>query len=264
MEDGAMGKLVRLEISEGVGVIRLDRPSVNAFSSEMLKDLAEAVAEARRSGEVRAVVIWGGDRVFSAGADVKELASMRPEAAARFGGRIKKTFQAVAELPKVTIAAVNGYALGGGCELALAADFRLAASDARLGQPEILLGIIPGAGGTQRLPRLVGVARAKDLIYTGRPVSAEEALGMGLVDAVHPREELFAAAVTAARAFARGPRLALAAAKAAIDDGLGTDLPSGLAAEQAAFLGLLATQDWKIGAHSFLEQGPGKADFVGG
>ncbi len=259
-----MGKLVRLEVSEGVGVIRLDRPPVNALGLEMLEDLAEVTAEARRSDEVRAVVLWGGDRVFSAGADVKELASMDAGATARFGRQIGEIFQAVAELPKISIAAINGYAVGGGCELALTADFRFAASDARLGQPEVLLGIIPGAGGTQRLPRLVGVARAKDLIYTGRLVGPEEALRMGLVDAVHASGEIFEAAMSAARAFARGPLLALGAAKAAIDGGLGTDLGSGLAIERAAFGGLFATQDWSIGARSFLQDGPGKAKFVGG
>ncbi|MGH2733183.1 MAG: enoyl-CoA hydratase/isomerase family protein [Actinomycetota bacterium] len=258
-----MGRFVRLEISEGVGLIRLDRPPVNAFDPEMLEDLGEVVDEARRRDEVRAVVIWGGDGVFSAGADVRELASMGTGATARFGLRIEETFRAVAELPKITIAAINGYALGGGCELALTADFRFADCDARLGQPEILLGIIPGAGGTQRLPRLVGVGAAKDLIYTGRLVGAEEALGLGLVDAVHASGEVNEAATSAARAFARGPLLALGAAKAAIDGGLGTDLQSGLAAEQRAFAGLFATRDWKIGARSFLENGPGRAEFVG-
>jgi enoyl-CoA hydratase/carnithine racemase len=259
-----MGKPVRLEVSEGVGILQLNRPPVNALSLEMLEDLAAVAAEVRSSTEVRAVVLSGGPRVFSVGADLKQLASMDPGAGVQFGSRIQEIFRILAELPKVTIAAINGYALGGGCELALAADFRFAANDAKLGQPEILLGLIPGAGGTQRLPRLVGVARAKDLIYTGRLVDAGEALAMGLVDAVHAPGTVDEAAMAAARTFARGPLVALSAAKSAIDGGLGADLDSGLARERATFGGLFATQDLKIGIQSFLEKGPGKAQFVGG
>jgi enoyl-CoA hydratase/carnithine racemase len=159
------------------------------------------------------------------------------------------------------VAAVTGYALGGGCELALCADVRIAAEDARLGQPEILLGLIPGAGGTQRLARLVGPSRAKDLIFTGRMVGAAEALAMGLVDKVVPAAEVYGAAHDWAARLARGPALALRAAKQAVDAGLETDLDSGLALERALFTGLFATADRETGMRSFVEHGPGKAQF---
>jgi enoyl-CoA hydratase/carnithine racemase len=160
------------------------------------------------------------------------------------------------------IAAVTGYALGGGCELALAADFRVSADNARFGQPEILLGIIPGMGGTQRLPRLVGPAKAKDLIFTGRFVDAQEALEIGLVDAVVPPADVYGAARAMAEKFAKGPALALAAAKAAIDSGLDGDLTSGLRLESHLFASVFATEDSRIGIASFVEHGPGKAVFT--
>jgi len=176
---------------------------------------------------------------------------------------MQETFTLVEEIPKVTIAALTGYALGGGCELALAADLRFAAEDAKIGQPEILLGIIPGAGGTQRLPRLIGPSRAKDLIFSGRHVRADEALRLGLVDAVHPPGALYAKAVEAARAYARGPTQALRAAKIAIDRGARTDIGTGLAIEREVFCDLFFTEDQREGMRSFVESGPGKATFEG-
>jgi len=169
----------------------------------------------------------------------------------------------VAKIPKPVVAAVNGYALGGGLELALCADFRVAGESARLGQPEILLGIIPGAGGTQRLPRLIGPARAKDIIYTGRFVPAPEALEIGLVDRVVPDAETYQAARGLVARYATGPALALRAAKQAIDDGLETDLDTGLEIERLHFTGLFATEDQRAGMRSFIENGPGKATFTG-
>jgi enoyl-CoA hydratase/carnithine racemase len=167
----------------------------------------------------------------------------------------------VARIPKPVIAAVTGFALGGGCELALAADFRISADDAKWGQPEILLGIIPGMGGTQRLPRLVGPAKAKDLILTGRFVDAQEALEIGLVDAVVPAAEVYQTARAMAAKFAKGPALAMAAAKAAIDGGLDTDLANGLRLESHLFASVFATADAATGLRSFIENGPGKAVF---
>jgi enoyl-CoA hydratase/carnithine racemase len=176
---------------------------------------------------------------------------------------MQNVFTLVEEIPKVTLAAVNGYALGGGCELAMCADFRFAAETAKFGQPEIQLGIIPGAGGTQRLPRLVGAARAKDLIFSGRHVTAEEALAMGLVDRVLPPDEVYPTAVEAARAYATGPRVALRSAKLAINWGARGNLPAGLVIEREAFIELFATEDQKAGMRSFAERGPGKATFSG-
>ena len=170
---------------------------------------------------------------------------------------------AVAAIPKPVVAAITGYALGGGLELALAADFRIAGEGARVGQPEIQLGIIPGAGGTQRLARLVGPARAKDLIFTGRMVKAAEAHAIGLVDQVVPDAEVYQAAVGMMKRYASGPALALRAAKQAIDSGLGVDLATGLEIERVQFAALFGTEDQRAGMRSFLENGPGKATFTG-
>jgi enoyl-CoA hydratase/carnithine racemase len=180
-----------------------------------------------------------------------------------WGRELQDSFRAVARIPKPVIAAVTGYALGGGYELALCADFRVLGASAKIGQPEIQLGIIPGAGGTQRLARLVGPARAKDLVFTGRHVGAEEALEMGLADAVVPDDEVHDTAVAMARKFAAGPPRALAAAKRAIDEGLDGSLDEGLTLETRLFAELFGTEDQKIGMQSFLENGPGKAQFSG-
>ncbi|MFG1811999.1 enoyl-CoA hydratase/isomerase family protein [Streptomyces sp. NPDC049040] len=252
---------VTLEVDEGVGTIRLDRPPMNALDSATQDRLREVAREAAARPDVRAVVLWGGEKVFAAGADIKEMQAMSYEDMVDRSGPLQEAFTAVARIPKPVVAAVTGYALGGGCELALCADIRIAAEDARLGQPEILLGLIPGAGGTQRLARLVGPSRAKDLIFTGRMVGATEALSIGLVDQVVPASEVHARALAWAGRLARGPAYALRAAKEAVDAGLETDLDSGLALERALFAGLFATADRETGMRSFIEQGPGKAEF---
>ncbi len=177
--------------------------------------------------------------------------------------RLQDSFTAVARIGKPVVAAITGYALGGGLELALCADFRVAGEGARLGQPEILLGLIPGAGGTQRLPRLVGPARAKDIVFTGRFVGAAEALAIGLVDKVVPDGEVYQAARDLVGRFASGPAVALRAAKQAIDEGLDADLDTGLEIERLQFAGLFATEDARTGMRSFVENGPGKASFAG-
>jgi enoyl-CoA hydratase/carnithine racemase len=258
-----MGEFVRLEVEDGVGTIRLDRPKMNAINEELTRDLAEATREASARDDVGAVVIWGGDRIFAAGADVNMMLDMTPQQAMPMIAGLQETFNQVEEIPKVTIAAINGYALGGGCELALCADFRFAADDAKIGQPEIQLGIIPGAGGTQRLPRLVGPARAKDLIYSGRHLVSEEALQFGLVDRVYPASEVYQRAVEEARRYAQGPRAALRAAKVAINWGARGDFRSGIVLEREVFADLFSTEDQKTGMRSLLEHGPGKATFAG-
>ncbi len=171
--------------------------------------------------------------------------------------------RSLAGLPKPTVAAITGYALGGGCEVALACDFRVVADDARLGQPEILLGIIPGAGGTQRLARLVGPAKAKELVFSGRFVGAAEALAIGLADEVVPPGEVYAAARARVARFVGGPAYALRAAKEAIDRGVEVDLETGLEIERMLFSALFATRDRAVGMRSFVENGPGKATFEG-
>ncbi|WP_055698075.1 enoyl-CoA hydratase/isomerase family protein [Streptomyces silaceus] len=251
-----------LEVDEGVGTIRLDRPPMNALDIATQDRLKELAAEATRRDDVRAVVIHGGEKVFAAGADIKEMQVMDHAAMIARSGALQDSFTAIARIPKPVVAAVNGYALGGGCELALCADFRIAADNAKLGQPEILLGLIPGAGGTQRLSRLIGPSKAKDLIFTGRQVKADEALAIGLVDRVVPAAEVYEQAHAWAARLAQGPAIALRAAKESIDAGLQTDLDTGLAIERTWFAGLFATEDRERGMRSFVEEGPGKAKFL--
>jgi len=259
-----VGEFVNLEVSEsGVGTIRIDRPKLNPLNAQVAAELDGCVAEARSKESVRAVVLWGGERVFAAGADIKELGSHGAVDMLRYIGDFQAVFTRLEQLPKVTIAAINGFALGGGCELTLACDIRIAADDAQFGQPEILLGVIPGAGGTQRLPRIVGVARAKELIYSGRFVKADEALSIGLVNEVVPAADVYARSVTLAERYAAGPTFALAAAKAVIGNGIDSDMTTGLLLERQAFASLFATEDQTIGMESFIENGPGKAKFVG-
>ncbi|GAB7003992.1 enoyl-CoA hydratase-related protein [Nocardioides sp. AN3] len=256
-------ELVRLEVEDGVGTIRLDRPKMNAISFAVQAELEAVAQEAAAREDVKAVVLYGGERLFAAGNDVKEMAELSFADMVAHGDSVQAATTAVARIPKPVVAAVTGYALGGGCELALAADLRFAADDAVLGQPEILLGLIPGAGGTQRLARLIGPSRAKDLIYTGRFVKAEEALAIGLVDRVVPAADVYAEAVAWARQFATGASYALRAAKEAIDQGLEVDLATGLEIEKIRFAAVFGTEDARTGMASFVENGPGKAVFRG-
>ena len=253
---------VNLEVAEGVGTLRLDRPPMNALNVATQDRLRELAEEAGRRDDVRAVVLYGGEKVFAAGADIKEMQPMDHTAMVLRARALQDAFTAVARIPKPVVAAVTGYALGGGCELALCADFRIAADNAKLGQPEILLGLIPGAGGTQRLSRLIGPSKAKDLIFTGRMVKADEALVLGLVDRVVPAADVYTEAHAWAAKLAQGPALALRAAKESIDAGLETDLETGLAIERNWFAGLFATEDRERGMRSFVEEGPGKAKFL--
>jgi enoyl-CoA hydratase len=255
--------------TDGVAVLRIDNPKVNALSTELLRQL-ESAAESLREHPPGAVVVTGGERIFAAGAEISEFRSTddpdqvisRTEAE-RIGQHFLRALNAVADIPRATIAAISGFALGGGCELALACDFRIASEKAKLGQPEILLGIIPGGGGTQRLARLVGPAKAKDLIFTGRQVRADEALAMGLVDEVVPHEEVLDCALAKAAELARGAVVAQGMAKRAIDRGLDITLNGGLDLEQQLFAEVFTTEDARIGVQSFLEHGPGKATFQG-
>ncbi|MGS2640732.1 enoyl-CoA hydratase/isomerase family protein [Streptosporangium sp. G12] len=255
-----MGEFVRVEAADGVATIRLDRPKMNALNRQVQLEIAECARQVDADDDVYAVVLYGG-KVFAAGADIKEMAGMSYADMAVHSQVLQDCFTAVARIGKPVVAAVTGYALGGGCELALCADVRIAGESAKLGQPEILLGIIPGAGGTQRLPRLVGPARAKDLIFTGRHVSAAEALSIGLVDRVVPDDDAYTEALAYAARFAGGPALALRAAKKAVDRGLETDLDTGLEIERLQFSGLFATDDAGIGMRAFSERS--KAEFTG-
>lgn len=258
-----MGEFVGLEVADGVGTIRLDRPKMNAISFQVQAELRAAAAEASERDDVKSVVLYGGERVFAAGNDVKEMAELSYADMVTLSGSIQSAVTAVAAIPKPVVAAITGYALGGGCELALAADVRFAADNATLGQPEVLLGIIPGAGGTQRLSRLVGPSKAKDIIFTGRFVKADEALAIGLVDRVVPAESVYDEAVAWAGQFSGAASLAVRAAKESIDRGLELDLTSGLEIERLQFAALFATEDRSTGMQSFVDNGPGKARFGG-
>lgn len=257
-------EFVRLEVADGVGTIRLDRPkAMNAISIQVQDELRLAAAEVTERADVRAVVVWGGERVFAAGNDVKEMSTMSYTDMVDRVGALQDAVNSVARIPKPVVAAVNGYALGGGCELALAADVRFAADNAVLGQPEVLLGITPGAGGTQRLPRLIGPSKAKDLLFTGRFVKADEALAIGLVDRVVPAADVYSEALAWAATFATAAPYALRAIKETVDRGLEVDLETGLSIERQAFSGVFATEDRATGMASFIENGPGKATFGG-
>jgi enoyl-CoA hydratase/carnithine racemase len=247
-----VGEFVRLETNDGIGTIRLDRPPMNPLNTQVQEELRAAAQAAAADPEIRAVIVYGGGKVFAAGADITEFTTTSYQQMAVRAAQLSGAFDAVAKIPKPVVAAVTGYALGGGCELALACDWRVVAEDAKLGQPEIRLGLIPGAGGTQRLARLVGPARAKDLVFSGRMVEAEEALRIGLADRVVPAAQVYEAAVELVRPYTSGPALALRAAKLAIDGGLGMDLASGLAWESQLFAGLFATDDRVEGTTAFV------------
>jgi enoyl-CoA hydratase/carnithine racemase len=258
-----VGEFVRLEVEGAVGTIRLDRPKMNALNAQVQEEIRDCAIEATARDDIRAVVLYGGERVFAAGADIKEMKDMSYVDMLARAGNLQECFLKVARIPKPVIAAVNGYALGGGCELAMCADFRVVADNAKLGQPEILLGVIPGAGGTQRLTRLVGPAKAKSITFTGRFVEADEALAIGLADAVVPAADVYPHAVEMASSYAGAAAVAIRAAKKAIDEGLEMDLDAALRLESTLFAGLFATEDRAIGMASFVENGPGKAQFLG-
>ena len=256
-----MAEFVSVEVSNGVATLQLDRPPMNALCLQMQREIKAAAQEISARSDVGAVVLYGGPKVFAAGADIKEMLGMTYQDMVRAGVGLQDAFTAVASIPQPTIAAITGYALGGGCELALCCDLRITADDALLGQPEIRLGIIPGAGGTQRLPRLVGVSRAKELILTGRNVTAEEAERIGLVNSVVPAADVYTAALEQAGRLARGPALALRAAKKSVDLGIETDLATGLEIERIHFAGLFATDDRAIGMQAFVDKT--KPEFTG-
>ncbi len=249
---------------EPIATVQINRPDVlNALNEEVLDELVKELTALDNDDAIRCIVLTGNERAFAAGADIKEMQPMSYTDMVDRSGALQAAFIAIARIPKPTVAAITGYALGAGCELTLACDFRVAADNARLGQPEVLLGVIPGAGGTQRLSRLVGPARAKDIIFTGRFVSAQEALQIGLVDEVVAPEEVYPAARRRVERYVGGPAYAIRAAKEAIDRGLEVDLETGLEIERMQFVGVFATRDRDLGMAAFVDHGPGKAKFEG-
>ncbi len=241
---------------DGVAQVTINRPEkLNALNRETLEDLGHAFTRVAGEAALRGLVVTGsGEKAFVAGADINELAAMEPLAAREYAAFGQGVFRQLETMGKPSVAAVNGYALGGGLELALACTVRFAAPDARFGQPEVKLGMVPGFGGTQRLPRLVGRGRALDLLLSGEPVGAEDALRMGLVNAVAPREELAAfARAWLAKVIANGP-VAVSLAMEAVDTGLDSGLEEGLRFEAAAFGLAAATRDSREGTRAFLEK----------
>jgi len=263
VEEEIMGEFVRLESDKasGVATIRIERPPMNAISKQLATELSEVAGELSRSSEVGSVVLWGGPKIFAAGADIKEFPAIqdKPEAI-EFSTHLHNALLSLENLPQITISAVNGYALGGGCELSMATDFRFAGENAVFGQPEVLLGILPGAGGTQRLMRLVGITKAKEINYSGRQVKADEALDIGLVSGVFSDEDCYPEAIKAAEIYAKGPK-SLQYIKRSMMEGLALPLQDAIKVEAEAFGDCFETEDRLIGVQSFLEHGPGKADF---
>lgn len=265
-------ELILTEVqADGVAIITLNNGKVNALSVELLTELQQAATALSSDASVRAVVITGNGRAFAAGADITQFAQGPSEGEFGLSSRERITqigeaflgaLNAVAALPCPSIAAVSGVALGGGCELALACDFRLAGTSARFGQPEILLGIIPGGGGTQRLSRLVGSSVAKELIFSGRMILADEALRIGLVNRIVEPDQVLPEATVWAQSLAAGPQHALRLAKSAIDQGLEGPLADGLLLEQELFVQSFETPDAAVGVQSFLSDGPGHANFA--
>jgi enoyl-CoA hydratase/carnithine racemase len=249
-----MAEFVRLEVEDGVGVIRLDRPPANAIDLQLGLELGDAIREAESRDDVGAIVLWGGRAIFAAGADIKAMAEWGPEEVRPSVDALGAACDLLESIGTISIAAVNGFALGGGMELALAADLRYLAEDAAVGQPEIRLGVIPGAGGTQRLARLVGPGRARELVYSGRRVAAAEALALGLAERTAPPDEVLELAVADAGTFADGPREALAAAKAAIRAAIETPGAAGVARERELFLALFGSHGQREGMRAFLEK----------
>ena len=249
-----MGAPVSLEVSDGVALVRLDSPPANAIDFAMGRALHDAIVEAEGNPEVGAIVVWGGPKIFAAGADVRAMATWGPEEVRPSVEMLGGVCDLLETIDTVSIAAVNGYALGGGLELALGCDLRYLAADATIGQPEIKLGVIPGAGGTQRLVRLLGPGRTRELVYTGRFVAADEALALGLAETVVPPGHVLETALTDAKAIARGPRQALAAAKAAIQAAVETPGGIGVRTEREAFLALFGTPDQREGMAAFLDK----------
>ena len=259
-----MGDFVNLEIDSesGVATIRIERPPMNAISMQLAAELNDIAGQLAEDQGIGAVVVWGGPKIFAAGADIKEFPALQnKEEAVEFSMKLHNALLALENLPQITISAVNGYALGGGCELAMATDFRFAGESAVFGQPEVLLGILPGAGGTQRLMRLIGITKAKEINYSGRQVNADEALEIGLVSAVYPDDDCYPQALEAAKEYAKGPK-SLQFIKKVMMDGLALPLEEAIKLEAEAFGDCFETDDRLIGVQSFLDHVPGRATFT--
>ena len=251
-----MYKYLLLEKEDGIGILYINRPdAMNALNTGVLEEIIQAVGEISRDNEIQVLIITGaGDKSFVAGADIKEMHGLTAVEGREFGYIGQAAFRAIEKLEKPVIAGVNGFALGGGCELAMAADIRLASDKAKFGQPEVGLGITPGFGGTQRLPRLVGEGRAMELILTANTINAEEAYRIGLVNHIYPAENLLDEARKMARKIMSNAPLAVKYSKSAINKGLQTDIDTGMAIEADLFGICFSTEDQKAGMGAFLNK----------
>ena len=250
-----MYKTLHIEKTDNIVILTIDRPeALNALNTAVITELEQAVTELERDVSLGAVIITGAGRSFVAGADIGEQRPLDLEGGRRWGQRGSALLRRIEKLPVPTIAAVNGFALGGGCELAMACDIILASEKAKFGQPEVGLGITPGFSGTQRLSRRVGAARAKELIFSGRMIKAEEACAIGLVSEVFAPEALMEGALAMARSFTKNAPIAVRYAKACIDRGLQMDIDDGIAVENELFAMCFATADQKEGMSAFLEK----------
>ena len=259
-------EFLRVEIADMVATVTLDRPKLNALNSQVFLEIGKCATELQYDDGVRAVVVTGGEKVFAAGADINEMVDVTPALVSKFIGGAQDSLTQLENVLKPVIAAINGFALGGGCELALTADWRFAGETAQIGVPEIMLGIIPGAGGTQRLPRLIGPAKAKELIFSGRFYDAGTCLAYGLVDRVVEGDSaaVIAEAQKVAKRYAeKYPPFAIAMAKRSVNHGINCSLVDGLALEAQSIALCFSTEDQKIGMKTFIEEGPGKARFTG-
>ncbi|MCM1042405.1 MAG: short-chain-enoyl-CoA hydratase [Bacteroides sp.] len=246
-----------VEDKEGVRIVTLNRPQeLNSLNSELLSELDFAMADAAGDSQIKVIIITGAGKAFAAGADIGQMAGMNAVEGKSFGAFGSDVFRRIETLNKPVIAAVNGYALGGGCELAMACDIRIGSSKAKVGQPETNLGITPGFSGTQRLARIVGIGRAKEMIYTGDPITAEEAYRIGLFNKVTEPDQLLDTALQMAGKIAAKAPLAVQYAKEAVNQGTETDIDTGIALEANLFGMCFSTQDQKEGMKAFLERRP--------
>ncbi|MBE3143457.1 MAG: enoyl-CoA hydratase/isomerase family protein [Planctomycetes bacterium] len=247
-------KCILVEVTEGIGVLKINRPeSLNALNGEVLEEMESALVGLERDTAVKVVVVTGaGNKAFVAGGDIKEMLAMDPLAGQAFSRKGQRVMLLIGKMKKTVIAAVNGYALGGGLELALACDFIYASDKAKLGLPEVTLGVIPGFGGTQNLARLIGPNKAKELIFSGKILSAQQAKEWGIVNEVFTAEELSARVMEIAQLIARNGMIAVATAKDAIVNGLNMTKEDGLRYESSLFSMLFATEDQKEGMQAFI------------
>jgi enoyl-CoA hydratase len=251
---------IKTEVEGATFIVTLNRPDkLNALSNKLREEVVSALQPVASNPDIRAIIITGGEKVFAAGADLNNLGEANTVTI--FGSGIGNMFETVANMPQPTIAAVSGYAFGGGCELSMACDFRLASETAQFGQPEIKVGLIPGAGGTQRLARLVGTTKAKELVFIGDPIDAQEAYRLGLVNKVVPVDQLMDEAKKWASKLASRPPFSLRMAKVSMDKGYDLGIDAALAMERLAFTAIFGTEDRLEGIKAFLEKR--KPDFKG-